>query len=81
MEPTLNNGQVVWVNNWAYLINKIKIGDIVVFEKNSKALIKRVAKINGKSVSLMGDNRSDSLDSRDFGKVSNDKILGKVITD
>ena len=80
MEPTLKNGQVVWVNNWPYLINKIRVGDIVIFEQDGKELIKRVAKINGKSVSLMGDNRSDSLDSRTFGEVNIEKISGKIIT-
>lgn len=81
MEPTLKTGQIVWVSNWYYLINKVRVGDIVLFRKNHQELIKRVKKISRDRVFLVGDNKSDSLDSRAFGKVSSDKILGKVITD
>ena len=80
MEPALKNGQIVWVNNWYYLINKIRLGDIVVFEQNGKELIKRVATINDKSVTALGDNKADSLDSQSFGEIAFDKILGKLIT-
>lgn len=80
MEPTLKSGQVVWVNNWAYLFSSLRVGDVVIFKQNDQELVKRVAKINGQSVILVGDNKSDSLDSRTFGEMSSDKILGKVIT-
>lgn len=80
MEPTLKNGQVVWVNHWYYLINKVAVGDIVLFEQKGQELIKRVAKINGRATTLVGDNKADSLDSRTFGKVVLAKVLGKVIT-
>lgn len=79
MEPTLKNGQVVWVNNWAYLINIVKVGDIVVFEKDRQELVKRVTKIVEDNIYLTGDNKSDSLDSRSFGEVNQRLIVGKVL--
>ena len=80
MEPTLKYGQIVWVNHWYFIINKIRVGDIVVFEKNGKELIKRISEISNKLVTVIGDNKADSLDSRSFGKVEINKILGKIIT-
>lgn len=80
MEPTLKNGQVIWVNHWYYLINKVEVGDVVLFEQHGKELIKRVAKIKGGAAVLVGDNKVDSLDSRAFGEVGLAKVLGKVIT-
>lgn len=79
MEPTLKSGDIVWVNNWAYVFKKPRIGDIVVFKKSDKELIKRITTISGSGVFLSGDNKTDSYDSRNFGKISNTMILGKVI--
>ncbi len=79
MEPTLRNGQVVWVNNWTYLINKVKVGDIVVFKKDNQELVKRVTSVSSSGVFLTGDNQKDSLDSKAFGEVSRNAIVAKVI--
>lgn len=80
MEPTLKNGQIVWVNQWYYPINKIMVGDTVIFEQNGKELIKRVAKIKGDQVFVTGDNKNDSQDSRNFGLIEKKKISGKVLS-
>lgn len=72
MFPTLKEGQEVLTFNWS----KIKIRDIVVV-KGEK--IKRVQKIMGSKVYLVGDNRTESTDSRHFGPVDISQIIGKVI--
>jgi signal peptidase I len=59
--------------------SKIKKGDIVVFKNEGKILIKRVAKIEGSKFTVLGDNRNDSYDSRNFGSVSKKDIIGKVV--
>lgn len=79
MEPTLKSGQVVWVNNWAYVFNSIKVGEVVVFKKDGQELIKRVTRISGNSIFLSGDNKSDSLDSKLFGEISKNDIKAKAI--
>lgn len=78
MEPTLKDGQIVWVNNWHFLINKVMIGDIVVFQQRDQEFLKRVSKIGKNGVFVAGDNSTDSLDSRRFGEITFKQIRGKI---
>ncbi len=72
MFPTLKEGQEVLTFNW----EKIHEGDVIVV-KDQK--IKRVQKIMGNKIYLLGDNKKESTDSRHFGPVDRSQILGKVI--
>lgn len=72
MLPTLKPGQEVLTFNWG----KASEGDIVVV-KGKK--IKRVQRITGNKVYLVGDNKKESTDSRHFGPIDQSQILGKVI--
>ena len=79
MVPALQPGQDVLSFNWAYLGTKPKVGDIVVVKVNGKDMVKRVNKVYDRTVYLQGDNREESADSRDFGVVSMNQIIGKVV--
>src|SRR5688572_2824217 len=79
MFPTLYEGQDVLIFNWAYLGKKPTVGDIVVIQMDGRAIIKRVKEVNGKQVFVVGDNSSESTDSRDFGPVGMDQVVGRVI--
>ena len=79
MEPKIKNREVVLVSSLLYLFKKPKIGDIVAFKEVDKILIKRITSISKGKYFLAGDNQQDSLDSRKFGLISKQKILGKVI--
>jgi hypothetical protein len=71
MAPTLLPGDIVLANTWAEE-NSIQTGDIIVFEHpDAKGflLIKRVTSTNEVSVSVAGDNRASSLDSRTLGRI------------
>lgn len=76
MLPTLKPGQDVSVLCWFY---KIQIGDLVVFKKNGRDMIKRVQKIHQGKLFVLGDNPKASTDSRKFGWIDQDQISGKVI--
>lgn len=76
MIPTLKPGQDVLSINWFF---KPKIGDIVVLKLGGKEMVKRVEKIEDQKVFVVGDNTMESTDSRDFGTVGTDKIVGKVV--
>lgn len=76
MLPTLKNGEDVLVFCWFY---KSKIGDIVVIKVNGKEMVKRVQKMNGRHIFVTGDNNKESTDSRHFGAVNLDQVIGKVI--
>lgn len=78
MEPAVSDGDYVVVNRW----NKsIKDGDVVVLSHPNKGIliIKRVWKILGNHLYVRGDNGEFSQDSRQFGSISKDLVIGKVI--
>lgn len=79
MEPTIQNGGTVLVSNLLYLFQNPRIDDIVAVGEAGKVLIKRVTGIHKGNYFLAGDNQQDSLDSRKFGLVAKQNILGKVI--
>ncbi len=79
MFPTLHSGQDVVSFNWAYLGRKPKIGDIVVIKHDGKEIVKRVQSIHDRKVFIEGDNETESTDSRAFGAINLDQIVGKVI--
>ena len=74
MEPTLHTGDIILVARWI----EPKEGDIVAARAPGirQIVCKRVAGIQGDEYYLLGDNSSNSYDSRDFGLVSRDDIIG-----
>lgn len=79
MQPTYNENDNVLVSSLPLLFAKPKSGDVVVFEKFNKFYVKRVESIKKGKYFLVGDNKSDSMDSRRFGEVNREQIKGKVI--
>lgn len=82
MEPDFKHGDYVIVNKLAYVFGNPSKGDVVVFkypkEKN-KFLIKRISLItNSDEYYVTGDNKNYSQDSRHFGPIKKDLIIGKV---
>ena len=83
MLPELQPGEEILFNPKAYRQKLPKVGDIVVARHpyQAKKIIKRVAVVlEDGSCFLTGDNTSSSTDSRSFGFIPPNKILGKVTT-
>ena len=83
MQPTLSNGDTVLVSPFAYLHALPQVGDLVVIQHPERKLpmIKRVHHIEGADkVYVRGDNSEVSTDSRHFGWVSPESIIGKVVS-
>jgi nickel-type superoxide dismutase maturation protease len=79
MAPTLEDGDLVYIEQSV----TTKIGDVVLAQhpyKQSVTMLKRITAIdeNGR-LELLGDNPSESTDSRTFGSVSIEYIKGKVV--
>jgi nickel-type superoxide dismutase maturation protease len=81
MEPTLREGDQVIASPLPYLLGRPSVGDLVVLRHpfENRFLVKRISRVDGPQISLMGDNKQLSTDSRDFGSVSADHIVGKVL--
>jgi len=80
MEPILKNGDTVLVSDLSYLFKSPKIDDIVAFKgKESEVLIKRIKGIKNGKFFLRGDNKDDSFDSKNFGYIEKENIIGKLI--
>ena len=79
MEPTLHSGDYVIAVK--YIIRKPKEEDVVVLKhpKKEMKLIKRIRKIDNDKYFVEGNNRSYSSDSRDFGPIEKESIIGKVM--
>ena len=79
MEPFLKNEDICLISSVPYLFKNPKINDIVLFIYKDKKYLKRVTKISEQGYFLKGDNNTDSFDSKNFGLIKRDKIIGKVI--
>lgn len=76
MKPTLTDGQIVCVTPFL----TPKVGHVVVAILNGREVVKRIATITDDwQVQLLGDNTSQSSDSRKYGTIPKRKILGVVI--
>ncbi len=77
--------RVPWpaVGGRSYLVRwrKPHPGDVVIAARPQDGflVVKRVARVDAGAVFLLGDNREESLDSRDYGPVPIESIMGRVI--
>lgn len=80
MSPTLTDGQVILVNRLSFLFRKPAVNDIIAVKdpRDKKILIKRITKIEGNCYFVQGDNKKHSTDSRVFGMIGKQEIIGKV---
>lgn len=81
MEPTLKSGDYVLVNRWAYTFRNPVKGDLIVLkhpQDGSRFLLKRVEEVRDAEYFVAGDNTDFSQDSRHFGPIRKDLIIGKV---
>ncbi len=80
MEPAVREGDQVLVNRWAYLLKPPAVGDLVVLKhpRENRYLLKRIAGSGRDGYRVQGDSAEYSLDSREFGPVPRELIVGKV---
>ena len=72
MIPTLAPGERLLVR----LDGPIVIGDIAVFKRADQFEVKRIARIEAEGVFVQGDNDLASTDSRTYGLVPHDDVIG-----
>lgn len=80
MYPSFIHGQIVLAQKkWFFCF--YRKGDVIIFTDPIKHLriIKRIQKIKKESLYLIGDNKKESTDSRNFGWIDKKYTIGKVI--
>ena len=80
MLPTLKEGDIVFFKKYKKNKSKLKNRQIVIFNHpfKNKSLIKRINSVNQNCIEVLGDNIKFSEDSKKFGLVNNEKIIGIV---
>ena len=82
MEPLFKAGDFVVINRLSYLFSQPKPGDIVALrhlKERNKILLKKIKReYPKKGYFVVGINQANSYDSRTFGPVGKDLILGKL---
>ena len=78
MEPALSDGQW-WV---ARRTRRVRVGDVVVVRQPEQAgllTVKRITRRDGTRWWVEGDNRDRSRDSRHYGPVDQEAIIGRLV--
>jgi nickel-type superoxide dismutase maturation protease len=82
MLPALRAGDWLLADRRAYARSRLRAGHVVVARDPrdpSRTIIKRVTRVcDDGQVCLAGDNAAESTDSRTFGPVSAEEIIGRV---
>lgn len=74
MVPTLVAGSFVIATERG----PVRQGTVVVVARGELEAVKRVASVDGDSITVLGDNPAASTDSREFGPVPIDTVRGVV---
>ena len=75
MLPRLIPGQIVL----GLPSSRLRIGDVVILAHGGLEKIKRIDRIDGDLVYVLGDNAEASTDSRQFGCINRADILARVV--
>jgi nickel-type superoxide dismutase maturation protease len=82
MLPDVSPGERVLVNRAAYWLGRPSVGDLVVLRDPrdaSRLLLKRLEGQDGDRWLVAGANAAASTDSRTFGPVPRESLVGKVV--
>jgi nickel-type superoxide dismutase maturation protease len=82
MLPDVSPGERVLVNRAAYWLRQPSAGDLVVLRDprdRRRLLLKRIEGAEGERWRVAGANAGESTDSRTFGPVERELIVGKVL--
>ncbi|MGH7142061.1 MAG: S26 family signal peptidase [Candidatus Saccharimonadales bacterium] len=75
MLPSLQPGQIVI--GWRF--GQPEVGDIIILRHDGLEKIKRIDKIEGNKLFVLGDNKNESTDSRQFGNIDYRQVVARII--
>ena len=81
MYPTLKEGDLIIYKPFKNFGTELSEGFLVVVThplKKKTTIVKRISKIHSESIEILGENKSKSIDSRQFGQIHISQIQGIV---
>jgi len=81
MAPTLDDGDWILVEDDYYQYSEPIIGEVVLVEHPEKIgfiMVKRIAAQQGEGFVVLGDNPTQSTDSRQFGLLNRSQLKARV---
>ena len=75
MSPNLKPGQIVV--GWNH--GEPRVGEIIIFQHDGLEKVKRIDQIENGKFFVLGDNLTESTDSRQFGLIDHSQILGRIV--
>jgi len=92
MQPTLKNNSLIIVDQYLYKLFTIKKEDILIFRVKDEEVIKRIHGLPKETIDteegkltlkkdeiyVLGDNPKESIDSRMYGPLKINNIIGKI---
>jgi nickel-type superoxide dismutase maturation protease len=75
MVPTLTPGRIVLVRSFRTL----RVGEVVIVRHDGLEKIKRITMLEDGLVFVTGDNPEQSTDSRSFGWLPEELVVGKLL--
>jgi len=81
MESGFMAGDKLFVSKLIYKFLRPSIDDVVVVNdpRDGRRVLKRILRVADREYFVAGDNPARSTDSRKFGTISGEAILGKVV--
>jgi nickel-type superoxide dismutase maturation protease len=81
MLPKYKQNQKILVFTFSYFFSSVTVGNVIVLHHpvTNQKIIKRITDLQHSKAYVLGDNKSESSDSRSFGWIDKKNIIGKVI--
>ena len=78
MLPTFKEGDQIFYRKYLKSKSNLKVGQVVIFHHpiQERIQIKRIKKLKENCIEVIGDNSKYSSDSKSFGFVQKEKIIG-----